>query len=93
MSLSNSASDSKGVIFIFYLKVHILSIGYDATTKYSVVCCCKLDNLTSYHMYRSLSTPDIPLHQCAPVKMRLPIFQAPSIDDVMSYNSLTTGNT
>ena len=31
MSASNSASDSKGTILIFDLKVHILFIGYDVT--------------------------------------------------------------
>ena len=41
-------------------------------------------------MYRSFSTADIPLHKCAPVEEMLAyILGAPSIDDVMSYNSLT----
>ena len=42
-------------------------------------------------MYRLLSTTDIPLHNCAPVKMGLPTFQERRlIDDVMSYNLITT---
>ena len=36
MSASNSASDSKGTILIFDLKVHILLIGYDVTIKYGL---------------------------------------------------------
>ena len=31
---------------------------------------------TSYHMYRLLSTAKIPLHKCAQVKVRSPIFYA-----------------
>ena len=43
-------------------------------------CCVALDGSwfgvfiwTSSHTYRSLSTDDIPLHKCAPVKIRSPI--------------------
>ena len=36
MVVSNSVSDSKGTIFIFDLKVHILLIGYDVTIKYEL---------------------------------------------------------
>ena len=31
---------------------------------------------TSYHTYRLVSTADVPLQKCAPVKMRSPTFQA-----------------
>ena len=41
-------------------------------------------------MYRSLSTASIPLHKCAPVKMRLPIVEARLVLIVMSYKLLTT---
>ena len=42
-------------------------------------------------MYRSLSTAHIPLHKCGPVKISSPILLGtPCIDDVMSYNLLTT---
>ena len=36
MSASNLASDSKGTILIFDLKVHISFIGYDVTLKYGL---------------------------------------------------------
>ena len=44
--------------------------------KYAQAFCVCLFIRTSYHMYRSLSTANILLHKCAPMKMRLPTFQA-----------------
>ena len=41
-------------------------------------------------MYRLLSTADIPLNKCAPVKVRSPINGAPFIDDFMRHNTLIT---
>ena len=71
-----------------------MSIYLDKLAFVQVVINCRYSVVliwTSWHAYRSLSPTDIPLHKCAPVKIRLPtILDAPCLDDVMSYNSHTT---
>ena len=54
-----------------------------------VVCCFKLNNtqVCDEHLFGKLAhiQVNIPLHKCAPVKIRSPI-----IDDVMRYNTCIT---
>ena len=57
-----------------------------------VICCCKLNNTQDWdeHLFRKVSTRYCVAHMCTCEDGLAYISGAPSMDDVMSYNLLTT---